>query len=833
MRNNRLFFGRVLWTLSLGLSVVLGPSLAVAASPRLSIITPRGIQRGHEHVLTFHGSRLATAQEIFFYSPGFEVKAIEPDGNDRVKVTVNVAAEVMPGDYVAQVRTEDGISDFRTFFVGLLPTVAEVEPNSDFAQPQPVTLNVTTAGVIQNEDVDYFAVDLQEGQRLAVEIEAMRLGGPLFDPYVAILDDRRFELSAADDTPLVGQDAVCAIVAPRDGTYTVQVRDSAYGGNGNFRYRVHIGTFPRPTAVYPAGGPVGKEIEVRFVGDPTGEITNRLTLPAMITDDWGLYASDQQGMAPSVNPFRLSNQENILESEPNNEITQATPADLQHALNGVIEEPGDIDFFRLQATKGQVFDVECFARRLRTPLDAVMKIIRPDGNEIASNDDARGLDSHLRFTVPEDGEYLIRIDDQLKRGALDFVYRIEFQPVHPRLTLSIPRVERNGQYRQTIAVPRGNRFGTLINASRSEFGGELILEQNNLPEGISIHAHTMPGNLSTIPVVFEATSDAQVTGKLVDFAARHIDESQKIRGVFENTADMVLGPPNNTAYLRKKVQKLPVAVVKEVPFQLEIIQPKAPLVRNGSMQLKIVAKRQEGFTAAINIQLPFRPPGVGAASSVTMPEGQSEIDYPINANGGAEIRIWPIYVNGSADVNGTVWVSSQLAELSVAEPYITLAMERAACEQGQTAQVLCTVNRHQEFSGSAKAQLLGLPHKVTTADFEITPSTEQFVFDLVTAPDSPVGKHKTIFCQLTVVHEGEPVVANAGGTEVQIDAPLPPETSPTPEPPPQPKEVAQADTPKPPPKKPLTRLQKLRLQTKERTKRLENQPVQFFNGDTD
>ena len=60
-----------------------------------------------------------------------------------------------------------------------------------------------------------------------------------------------------------GRTASCSIVAPADGTYIVQVRESAYGGNGACQYRLHVGTFPRPTAVVPAGGKPGEEVEVR------------------------------------------------------------------------------------------------------------------------------------------------------------------------------------------------------------------------------------------------------------------------------------------------------------------------------------------------------------------------------------------------------------------------------------------------------------------------------------------------------------------------------------------------------------------------------------------
>src|SRR5207244_2045341 len=169
-------------------------------------------------------------------------------------VTMKIAPDAELGEHALRVRCKTGVSELRTFFVGALPVVAEKEPNSDFAAPQKIPLNVTVTGVIDNEDVDYFAVDLKKGQRLSVEIEGMRLGTTLFDPYIAILDSKRFELATSDDAPLLGQDSVVSVIIPADGTYVIQVRESAYGGNGACMYRLQVGTFPRPTAVVPAGG---------------------------------------------------------------------------------------------------------------------------------------------------------------------------------------------------------------------------------------------------------------------------------------------------------------------------------------------------------------------------------------------------------------------------------------------------------------------------------------------------------------------------------------------------------------------------------------------------
>jgi hypothetical protein len=119
------------------------------------------------------------------------------------------------------------------------------------------------------------------------------------------------------------QDAYASIVAPADGKYFIEVRESAYAGGNN--YRLHVGTFPRPTAVYPAGGKFGEETEVKFLGLPTGDLVQKVTLPAEDVTDFGVFAQDDGGIAPTGNNFRLFEHGNAFEAEPNNEIATALP----------------------------------------------------------------------------------------------------------------------------------------------------------------------------------------------------------------------------------------------------------------------------------------------------------------------------------------------------------------------------------------------------------------------------------------------------------------------------------------------------------------------------
>ncbi|MEX0585282.1 MAG: PPC domain-containing protein, partial [Pirellulales bacterium] len=324
-----------------GFLLAASPAIVSAANPSLGGMSPRGGQRGAEVEVVFNGARLADAQEILFYYPGIKVNEFAVVGDNQVKTKLAITPDCRLGIHAVRIRTASGISDLKTFNVGALPEVPEVEPNNDFAAPQKINLGVTVTGVVQNEDVDYFLVEAKQGERITAEIEGIRLGATFFDPYVAILDLGRFELSSSDDSALVWQDGVASIAAPKDGTYVIQVRETSFKGDGNSFYRLHVGRFPRPMATVPAGGKPGETVQVRWLGDVLGERAEPVTLPQQVTRAFGIFAQDAHGIAPSPNAFRISDLGNVVEVEPNNAAAEATPFAAPMALNGVIGQPGD------------------------------------------------------------------------------------------------------------------------------------------------------------------------------------------------------------------------------------------------------------------------------------------------------------------------------------------------------------------------------------------------------------------------------------------------------------------------------------------------------------
>ena len=797
---------------------------ALAASPDLRSVNPPGGQRGTEVELDLRGLRLEKAQELYFYEPGIEVVKITPDEKSpdrRVLVTVKIAPDARLGQYHLRLRTATGLTNLHTFWVGHLPIIQEKEPNTDFDKPQAIEPGHTIQGVIENEDIDYFVIDAKKGQRITMEAEAIRLGRVLFDPALAILKTNRFELTSADDTTLLSQDCYVSAIAPEDGKYILAIRDSSYTGNGSFVYRLHIGDMPRPTAVYPPGGQAGQSVDFQFLGDPTGTFAMNVKLPEQPVEMFDLYAVQDGKMAPSPNPIRVSAFPNVLEAEPNNDGGKATAhsGGLPVAFNGIIESAGDVDLFRFTAKKGESPRVRVFARTLGSPLDPVLEVLDAKGKAMKANDDSSGnLDSSVDdWSAPEDGEYLIRIKDQLGKGGHDYVYRIELDFPTPSLRFSIPEVGRDDtQTRQWIAVPKGNRWVSLFRASRGGVGGELEMIAKDMPAGITMHAPKMASNVNDIPIIFEAAADAPIAGKLIDLQGKPTDgkrQNAKYEGRYAQRVMLVSGPPNRTPYYTSEVERIAAAVIEEAPFHVRLETPKTPILQSGAMNLKVVVDRKEGYDEEINVQLPFRPPGISARSQVTISKGKNEAEYPINANGNAAVGEWDIAVAAYGTVDGgQMWVASELTKMSVAPAVLRGSIQMAVTEQGSAIPMLVKLDQKEEFEGTAKLVLLGLPNKAAAEPVDITKETKEVTFQVTTDAVTPVGQHKSLLVQLELPKNGDTMIQTvAGGGVLRVDKPRP-------------APVAKADDKKDEKKpaaanaKPLSRLEALRI---EREKELE------------
>ena len=738
-------------------ALLTAPLVAWGAYPDVSTLKPHGGQIGADVKLTLSGARLDDFEDLIFYSPGFKVKSVESRALNKVELTLAIDASVRAGNHVMRVRTKSGLSHMSQFFASPFPNVDEKEPNSDFVSAQPVALNQTIEGVILAEDVDYYKVTVKKGQRIGVQVDGLRLAAipnGALDPYIAILDKDKFEKAFSDDTILHRADGYCSFTAEYDGDYFVMVRESSYRGSGNSYYRLHVGDFRRPDAIYPAGGKLGSKLNVRFV-EAHDSFAEDVTLPTEDDAEFVLYPKSQSP-APSGNLFRLSTVDNSLEAEPNDTFEKGTLAvEAQaYALNGIIEKPGDIDCFRVPLKKGQVFECRALAQILGSPLDPVVNVYTPKGSGLVGNDDGGGmrrLDSRFKFTASVDGIYTVRVTDHRERGGPNFVYRIEMVASQPSLTFASPDYTVNDTHlRQFMAVPRGGRMVLLENFTRNGVSGDYRFELKGLPAGVKLLEDSAPGDLPGVPLVLEAAADAPHAGVLITPTLQPKDPANKTVGQMRRTYDIVrIG---NTIYYQGIEDQLPVAVVDEAPYSLEIEKPQVPLVRNGIFNLKVLAKRKEGFKGAIRVIMCWTPPGVSSLGEQTIAEGSNECVFQLSANANVDTKPWKFIVQGEGTAGkGIVYNASPFAELATEAPFVAAnPIELTAMEVGTPGVMTTNFEVTRPFEGEAVAQLVGAPDTIRIAPIKVTKDTKELRFTVETDDKSRVGKVANMFVQVDI-----------------------------------------------------------------------------------
>ena len=232
----------------------------------------------------------------------------------------------------------------------------------------------------ETEDVDYYAFEAKKGERITAEVEGARLGIALFDPYVAIMDAKRFELASSDDAALIWQDALR--LGRRPGGRDVP----RPGPRERLRRDRRLPLSAPRRQLPPADRDRPRRRQVRRDGRRPADRRR----PGR-EDDPGHPArraearvrhrrQRRQGDRPL--PQRLpalavrQRDRGRAERRPGH----GQPASRRSmALNGVIGKPEDVDHFVFPAKKGQNFNIRAFARRLRSPLDPVIYIAKKGG----------------------------------------------------------------------------------------------------------------------------------------------------------------------------------------------------------------------------------------------------------------------------------------------------------------------------------------------------------------------------------------------------------------------------------------------------------------------
>ncbi len=138
--------------------------------------------------------------------------------------------------------------------------------------------------------------------------------------------------------------------------------------------------------------------------------------------------------ATDLIPLHIGLLTEIVESEPNNRVSEATSVpELPATASGVLHRGGEVDMYSVAVNAGQTLIAAVDAREaIGSPMDPVLQIVSESGFVLEQNDDWHGVDPLIAYTSPTDQRLCVRIfafpstpNSSISfAGGSDYVYRL-------------------------------------------------------------------------------------------------------------------------------------------------------------------------------------------------------------------------------------------------------------------------------------------------------------------------------------------------------------------------------------------------------------------------
>jgi len=476
---------------------------SLSAQPVITDLQPRGAQKGKPFTLTVVGRNLGEGAKIRSTMPA-SFTLLTPDQPAPTQPTpggpmqaegryatflVEPTADVAVGVYPIRVVTGDGISNIQLLTVGAFPELTEDEsrsgalPNSndtaETAQPLPAppfTLN----GTLRGPERDMFRLSGKAGEKRVIEVEARRSGSAI-DPLLEILDPSGKVIARSEDAPLLGLDARVDVTFPKDGDYSIVVRDARFSTQTANFYRLKIGSYAYPRDVFPLGGKRGELVEVSLG-------TEKTTVDLRNAGSNVRQAFVNMPGSPALPvPFAVGDDPEV--NAPAGDAAISVPV----TINARLAEARQVDRYtmRVPPTRAMTFRVQ--ARELGTSkLMAVITVRDEKGNVLGRSGDeplAEDLynvnqsrtagDPILRVQPPAGVDQVtVTVEDLALRGGPNYAYRLNVQPVAHDF-----RVILNSAF---VNVPAEGSVVVPVTVQRQGFDDEIQLRVTNAPKGLRV-----------------------------------------------------------------------------------------------------------------------------------------------------------------------------------------------------------------------------------------------------------------------------------------------------------------------------------------------------------
>jgi hypothetical protein len=753
------------------LATVAWGELALGQAPVINYPVPAAALVGQTTDITLVGGNLAGPTAFWANLPSAKAEVapgIEGNGTkaDQVVFRCTLPAEASVGIYAFRMATAKGVSNTRLVMVDDLPNAADNGNNKTMPTAQAVAFPTAVDGAAEAESYDFYKLTVPSGQRISVEVVARRLGSAL-DPVIRLLDAAGRELAYSDDEPGIGADCRFAYQFASAGDYFLELRDIRYQGSPNHRYRLRIGNFPLVNTPYPLAGQKGTSPKLTTAGPSTEEVSPlSVAVPMEVASGRvPMTVRYPQGQGSAGLTLIASGGPEQVEFEPNDTPETSTGMTLPFSINGRFETPKDRDWFEFQAQKGQRFLFTGRTRSIGSPTDLFLRLTNAAGGVLAEAEDSGMDEGVLNFTFPEDGVYRLMVEDLLRRGGPDQVYRIDIEPYQPGFSLAIEA--------EKYDAPKGGVFVAKVTSARRDYNGPITISANGI-EGAQLANNMIPEgkNETTMSVTLPASLES---GQLP--IVRFVGQAKIGEADFRATASTLVplraqlnGLPYPPADLDGLVG-LGVGPVFADFFQLSV-EPSPVLFPQvaGATTLTVKTTKANGFDDNIAIAVDGLPPGV-AATAAPIPKGQAQVAIPLAGPGALAEGDYKFRIVGSAAFqNQPRQVVLGDVMLRVVKPFEVSLVPAGPMNRGAVQKIKFSVVR-TAATGAVAIRLKQVPAGLNLpAEITIPEGQNEVQIDVTAAADAPLGESKVVAVATTKVKE-KLVAIESAPTALQVAMP--------------------------------------------------------------
>ncbi len=179
----------------------------------------------------------------------------------------------------------------------------------------------------------------------------------------------------------------------------------------------------------------------------------------------GIYDVRVVGQWGISNPraFAVGRLPEVEEREPNNDVAEAHRVPVDVTVNGVFSTGTDVDYFVLNARKGQRIVLACSSSSIDSRAVPMVEVFDPVGRRLAANRNYKDNDAVTDLIAPTDGDYYVRLSQfTYLSGGVDHFYRLTITTA-PWIDAVVPPVVELGKPAQVTLygrnLPNGQATG--------------------------------------------------------------------------------------------------------------------------------------------------------------------------------------------------------------------------------------------------------------------------------------------------------------------------------------------------------------------------------------